>query len=100
VGSTGEIGHYGERVASFRTMGESAVMSLKFQVSDVQKPLAAVRRISEKGNKVVFGPKAEDNYIESVATGRRIQMVKKGGSYVVPAELIMKEPAGFTRQAC
>jgi hypothetical protein len=94
------MGHYGERVASFRTMGESAVMSLTFQVSDVQKPLAAVRRISEKGNKVVFGPKAEDNYIENVATGKRVQMVKKGGSYVVPAQLIMKEVAGFTRQAC
>jgi hypothetical protein len=98
--SGGEMGHYGERVASFRTMGESAVMSLTFQVSDVQKPLAAVRRISEKGNKVVFGPRVEDNYIENVATGRRIQMIKKGGSYVVPAELIMKEAAGFTGQAC
>jgi hypothetical protein len=97
--SGGEMGHYGERVASFRTMGESAVMSLTFQVSDVQKPLAAVRRISEKGNKVVFGPKGADNYIENVATGKRIQMVKKGGSYVVPAELIMKEEMGFTRQA-
>jgi hypothetical protein len=97
--SGGEMGHYGERVASFRTVGESAVMSLTFQVSDVQKPLAAVRRISEKGNKVVFGPRVEDNYIENVATGRRIQMIKKGGSYVVPAELIMKE-AGFTGQAC
>jgi hypothetical protein len=96
--SGGEMGHYGERVASFRTTGESAIMSLKFQVSDVQKPLAAVRRISEKGNRVVFGPKAEDNYIENVATGKRIQMVKKGGSYVVPAELIIQE-AGFTGQA-
>jgi hypothetical protein len=35
-----------------------------------------------------------------VATGRRIQMIKKGGSYVVPAELIMKEVSGFTGQAC
>jgi hypothetical protein len=96
--SGGEMGHYGERTANFRTVGESAIMSLTFQVSDVQKPLAAVRRISEKGNRVVFGP--TDNYIENVATGRRIQMTKKGGSYVVPAELIMKEVSGFTGQAC
>jgi hypothetical protein len=74
-------------------------MSLTFQVSDVKPPLAAVRRISEKGNKVVFGPKAEDNYIENVAMGRRIRMVKKCGSYVVPAELIMKEASGFKGQA-
>jgi hypothetical protein len=98
--SGGEMGHYGERVASFRTVGESAVMSLTFQVSDVQKPLAAVRRISEKGNKVQFGPKPEDNFIMNVATGKKIMMTKKGGSYVVPAELIIKEAAGFTGQAC
>jgi hypothetical protein len=96
--SGGEMGHYGERIANFRTIGESAIMSLKFQVSDVQKPLAAVRRISEKGNRVVFGP--EGNYIENMATGKRINMVKRGGSYVVPAELLVKEVAGFARQAC
>jgi len=96
--SGGEMGHYGERTANFRTIGESAIMSLKFQVSDVQKPLAAVRRISEKGNRVVFGP--EGNYIENMKTGRKIQMVKRGGSYVVPAELLVKEAAGFQRQAC
>jgi hypothetical protein len=98
--SGGEMGHYGERIANFRTVGEAAVMSLTFQVSDVKKPLAAVRRISEKGNKVQFGPKPEDNFIMNVATGRKIMMTKKGGSYVVPAELIMKEAAGFTGQAC
>jgi hypothetical protein len=96
--SGGVMGHYGERVASFRTTGEAAVMSLTFQVSDVQKPLAAVRRIAEKGNTVQFGPRPEDNYIQNVSTGRRIMMIKKGGSYVVPAELIMKD-LGFTGQA-
>jgi hypothetical protein len=74
-------------------------MSLTFQVSDVQKPLAAVRRIAEKGNTVQFGPRPEDNYIENKTTGRRIMMVKKGGSYVVPAEVIVQE-LGFTGQAC
>jgi hypothetical protein len=93
--SGGEVGHY----ASFRTCGESAVMSLTSQVSDVKKPLAAARKISEKGNKVVFGPRAEGNYIENVATGRRTQIIKKSCSHVVPAELIMKE-AGFTGHAC
>jgi hypothetical protein len=96
--SGGEMGHYGERTAKFRTIGESAIMSLTFQVSDVQKPLAAVRRITEKGNKVVFGP--EGSFIENTTTGRRIQMTKKGGSYVVPAELIMQELSGFRGQAC
>jgi hypothetical protein len=39
-------------------------------------------------------------HIENMATGKRINMVKRGGSYVVPAELLVKEVAGFTRQAC
>jgi hypothetical protein len=67
--SGGELGHYGERVVNFPTVGEAAVMSLTFQVSDVKEPLAAVRHISAKGNEVMFGPEAEDNYIENFATG-------------------------------
>ena len=35
-------------------------MSLGFQVADVKKPLVSVRRITEKGNLVQFGPKPED----------------------------------------
>jgi hypothetical protein len=98
--SGGAMGHYGERLAKFQVEGgkESAIMSLNFQVSDVQKPLAAVRRIVEKGNTVHFGPNAEDNFIRSATSGAKIMMVKKGGSYVVPAELMVEE-LGFTGRA-
>ena len=41
-------GHYGEKTATFKAGLEQGVMSLGFQVSDVQKPLAAVWRIAEK----------------------------------------------------
>jgi hypothetical protein len=51
-----------------------------------------------EGDKVVFGPKVEDNYIENLATRRRIQMVMQGSSYMAPAEPIMQE-AGFMWQA-
>ena len=37
--------HYGEKEAKFTTGGRGPVMSLGFQVSDVQKPLAAVWRV-------------------------------------------------------
>ena len=40
-------------------------MSLKFQVTDVKKPLIAVRRITEQGNHVNFGPGREDEFIEN-----------------------------------
>jgi hypothetical protein len=96
--SGGQMGHYGERLANFKVEGkESGVMSLSFQVSDVQKPLVAVRRIAEKGNIVHFGPGPNDNYIQSMATGVKVMMVRKGGSYVIPAEMLVEE--GFQRQA-
>jgi hypothetical protein len=93
------MGHYGERTANFRVVGRNTgIMSLNFQVSDVQKPLVAVRRIAEKGNLVQFGPRDEDNYIMNKATGNKIIMVRKGGSYVIPAEMMI-EVEGFQRQA-
>jgi len=92
--SGGSMGHYGEKSATFKVGPNSAVMSLGFQVSDVQKPLVAVRRITEKGNRVQFGPSAEDNFIENMATGSKIMMVRKGGSYVIPAEMVVEE-TGF-----
>ena len=49
--------------------GAEKVMSMGFEVSGVQKPLAAVWRIAEKGNLVQFGPGKEDNFIKNVATG-------------------------------
>jgi hypothetical protein len=95
--SGGPMGHYGERTANFKLEGkESGIMSLNFQVSDVQKPLVAVRRITEKGNVVQFGPRAEDNFIKNTVTGVKIAMVKKGGSYVIPAEMLVED---FPRQA-
>ena len=97
--SGGAMGHYGERTAKFKVEGEnSAIMSLNFQVSDVQKPLAAVRRIVEKGNIVQFGPRDEDNFVVNAVGGVKVMMVKKGGSCVIPAEMVMEEQ-GFARQA-
>jgi hypothetical protein len=90
--SGGQMGHYGERQANFKVSGkESGIMSLTFQVSDVQKPLVAVRRIAERGNVVQFGPKEEDNFILNKGSGAKIQMVKKGGSYVIPAEFLVQD---------
>ena len=39
--SGGRMGHYGAKEATFLTANEKTLMSLGFQVSDVQKPLAA-----------------------------------------------------------
>ena len=65
-------------------------------MSDVQKPLAAVWRIAERGNRVCFGPDPRDNYIENIASGKKINMIRKGGSYVVEAKFVVE---GFGGQA-
>ena len=40
---------------------------------------------------VQFGPKEEDNFIKNIATNKKVQMVRKGGSYVIPADFIAPE---------
>ena len=61
-------------------------MSLCFQVTDVKKPLVAVTRICEKGNRVCFGPNEADNYIQSVRSGDKIYMRKQRGSFVIDGQ--------------
>ena len=46
------------------------------EVCDVRKALAAVSRITAKGNRVVFGSESEESYIQNVATGKMIGMRK------------------------
>ena len=66
------------------------MMGMDFQVSDVRKPLAAVWRIAEKGNKVQFGPKDEDCFIQNILTGEKVGLKRKGGSYVMAVEFLKK----------
>ncbi len=96
--SGGTMGHYGEKTATFRAGGETAVMSLGFHVSDAQKPRAAVWGIAEKGKVVQFGPKPEDNFIKNVVSWKKILMVRKSGSCVIEADYVVQEP-GFARPA-
>ena len=95
----GEMQHYGEKEITF--MNDDQVVGMKFQVTDVKKPLLAVRRLVEKGNVVSFGPRAGDNYIKNVETGRVIPMEKKGGSFVIKAHFVKAAEnieTGFQRQ--
>ena len=98
------MGHYGQKEITFRVGDDEDLIGLKFQVTDVKKPLLAVRRLVERGNVVRFGPGPSDNYIENVETGKKIPMERRGGSFVSKAhfvkELGAKESeSGFTRQA-
>ena len=63
-------------------------MEMGFEVCDLRRPLAAVSRITSKGNRVVFGPDDEDNYIFHVESGKNIKMRPKGGASVVDVLLV------------
>ena len=63
---------------------EDKRMNLGFQVADVKKPLIAVKRITEKGNRVSFGPDVGDNYIVNDKTGDKLMLRPNGrGSYLM-----------------
>ena len=98
--------NYGRKVAKFVNIGPDAddcEKAMGFQVTDVRKPLAAVSRIVDKGNRVVFGPKPEDNYIMNIQTGKKMFMKREKGVYILDVGFLLPKdeevPAGFTRQA-
>ena len=78
----------GEDMDVFIGAVEKKHMEMGFEVCDVRRALAAVSRITAKGNRVAFGPETEDNFIENVKTGQKIPMRKKGGAYVVDVALV------------
>ena len=62
-------------------------LKLAFQVADVKKPLIAVKRVTEKGNHVAFGPQPNDNFIENRVTGDKMFLRPNGnGSYLMDVE--------------
>ena len=83
----------GEKKVRFKTK-DGCNSSITFQVTRVKKPLAAVSKITEKGNWVCFGP--NEAYIENAATGRRTQMELHNGTYSIDVEYFGEQV--FSRQ--
>ena len=73
----------GEKVVKFESGGKAC--SMKFIVTDVKKPLAAVSSIVDEGNVVVFGPGDWGSYIMNAKTKERIYMRRKKGTFVIDA---------------
>ena len=62
-------------------------MKIKFQVADVKKPSMPVKRIVEKGNRVVFSEGG--SYIMNDQTGDRLELKENGrGSYVMDVDFV------------
>jgi hypothetical protein len=87
--------HYGEKVVPFQTE-DSSIASVKFQVTDVIKPLVSVKRIIERGNTVSFGATAAECFIQNISSGKRIHFRPHGGSFVLDVDFLSED---FHRQA-
>ena len=59
--------------------------SIRFNVANVQRPLAAASKVVEKGNRVVMEPGGV--FIENIASGERIQLRIDRGVYVFDVKL-------------
>ena len=83
----------GQKRIIFQTKDRST-NAMTFQATGVRKPLAAVSRIVQKGNRVVFSP--EGSFIENVKTGKRIELEPEGGTYVMNVQYV--KASGFKGQ--
>ena len=78
---------YGEKLVKFEMDGVTGKAGMKFLVSDVQKPLAAVSAIVEAGNEVVFRKGARDSYILNPKTGEKAKLKRERGTYTMEVTL-------------
>jgi hypothetical protein len=94
--SGADMNHYGEKEVTFKYKGgeNKEAVGIKFQVTDVRKPLLAVRRLVEKGCTVTLANGEGESYIMNRETRVRIPVVKKGGSFVIEARFVKKVLAG------
>ena len=62
-------------------------MKIRFQVADVKKPLMAVKRIVENGNRVGFSEGG--SYIVNDKTGDKLRLRENGkGSYIMDVDSV------------
>jgi hypothetical protein len=78
------IENYGQKMIFFMVKGRSC--SMKYNVTDVRKPLAAVSAIVDEGNIVVFKPGLRTSYIENIASGEKLPLLRENGTYVLEME--------------
>jgi hypothetical protein len=97
-----DMNHYGEKEVMFKYKGgeNKEAVGIKFQVTDVRKPLLAVRRLVERGCVVTMANGEGESFIANKESKVKIPIVKKGGSFVIEARFVKKVLAeGFQRQA-
>ena len=80
--------HAGETTVTFKDIESGETLGMNFQVTEVRKPLAAVWRLTEKGNVGQFGPQEHENFVLNLRAQKKIQLHRRGGSYVLKVEYV------------
>ena len=81
---------YGEKLVKFEMEGVKGKAGMRFLMTDVQKPLAAVSAIVEAGNEVVFRNGTHDSFIRNPRTGEKVQLKRERGTYTM--EVVVDDP--------
>ena len=81
-----DMRHDGEKNVTFRDKESEEMLGMTFQATQVRKPLAAVWRLTEKGNMVQFGPEEHQHFVLNLRTNKKIRLHRRGGSYVLKVE--------------
>ena len=86
--SGAELKHHGEKRVNILTQ-EGSRCAIRMQVTDINKSLMSVSRICDTGHRVTFD--SNGGFIEHIETGQRTAFNRKGGVYVLRAELDNKD---------
>jgi hypothetical protein len=93
----------GEKKVRFKKGGADMMNNIVFQVTDVGKPLAAVSKILDKGNTVVFSRVPGGSYIRNDKTGEKTEIKEERGTFVLEVDYYQPDNGAesvFTRQGC
>ncbi len=81
----------GETKNTFKRDGARGVNGSTCHVTDVTTPLAAVSRILDKGNRVVFSRGAEWSYVENAKIGEWMPLREERGTFVREVDWLKPE---------
>ena len=85
----------GQQKVAFSTT-EGHRCNMPFQVAEVERPLISVTQLTSAGHRVVLGDTG--GQIVHVASGRTIDLVKRGGVYLLLMNVGIGVASGFPRQ--
>ena len=89
------IANLGQQKVHFRT-AEGHAVGMEFQVAEVERPLISVAQLTSAGNSLVLGETGGS--IVNAKTGKTIELVRRGGVYLLMMNLGIGVASGFPRQ--